>query len=161
MRSLRNFLCRCKSLKPRRSESRCSLCIGRDINLTALRYAASVMLIGLLALCHTVVRRWFSCTVYRFVVARRGSNAWCFVPRQCGADPVARASLQRLRGAGPAASATWWRQCESDCSRFVILPHGAGFWLRDIPLRIGAAQSKFNHSPLLNGREILSSGRGA
>lgn len=32
--------------------------------------------------------------------------------------------------------------------------------LRDIPLRSGAAQSKFNHPPLLNGREILSSGRG-
>ena len=26
---------------------------------------------------------------------------------------------------------------------------------------IGAAQSKFNHPPLLNGREILSSGRSA
>ena len=30
-----------------------------------------------------------------------------------------------------------------------------------LPLSIGAAQFKFNHSPLLNGREILSSGRGA
>ena len=30
--------------------------------------------------------------------------------------------------------------------------HGAGFWLCDIPLRIGAAQFKFNHPPLLNGR---------
>ena len=28
-------------------------------------------------------------------------------------------------------------------------------------LRIGAAQFKFNHSPLLNGREILSRGRSA
>ena len=28
----------------------------------------------------------------------------------------------------------------------------ARIWLRDIPLRIGVAQFKFNHSPLLNGR---------
>ena len=58
-------------------------------------------------------------------------------------------------------SATRRRQCESDCSRFVILLHGAGFWLCDIPLRSGAAQSKLNHSPPLNGREILSSSRSA
>jgi len=53
----------------------------------------------------------------------------------CGANPAARASLQR--------------------------PRGAGFWLCDILLCVGAVQSKFNHPSLLNGREILSSGRGA
>lgn len=37
-------------------------------------------------------------------------------------------------------SATRRMQCESDCSRFAILLHGARFWLRDIPLRIGAAR---------------------
>ena len=75
-----------------------------------------------------------------------------------------RTQLPPLRGRARCkwlCSATWRRQCESDCSRFVILPHGAGFWLRDISLHIGAAQSKFNHPPLLNGREILSSGRNA
>ena len=93
----------------------------------------------------------------------------CFVTRQRGADPAARdcAAQVRLLPLRSRArckwlrSATWRRQCESDCSRFVILLHGAGFWLCDIPLRIGAAQFKFNHPPLLNGREILSSGRGA
>lgn len=36
-----------------------------------------------------------------------------------------------------------------------------GFLATRMALRIGAAQSKFNHPSLLNGREILSSGRGA
>ncbi|WP_297949648.1 hypothetical protein [uncultured Campylobacter sp.] len=35
--------------------------------MAALRYAASVMLIGLLALCHMAVRQRFSCAIYRFV----------------------------------------------------------------------------------------------
>ncbi len=53
---------------------------------------------------------------------------------------------------------------EPDANRTTcVLPYGyaARIWLCDIPLRIGAAQFKFNHSPLLNGREILSSGRNA
>ena len=36
-----------------------------------------------------------------------------------------------------------------------------GFLATRMALRIGAAQSKFNHPSLLTGREILSSGRGA
>ena len=79
-------------------------------------------------------------------------------------DCTAQVRLSQLRSRARCKwprSATWRRQCESDCSRFVILLHGASFWLCDILLRIGAAQFKFNHSPLLNGREILSSGRGA
>ena len=46
----------------------------RDVNLTALRYAPSVMRIGLLAFCHTAMRRRFSCAAYRFVAVRRSLN---------------------------------------------------------------------------------------
>lgn len=82
-------------------------------------------------------------------------TALCYTPTQCRSPLHSCARCKWLR------SATRRRQCESDRSRFIILLHGADFWLRDIPLRIGAAQSKFNHPPLLNGREILSRGRNA
>lgn len=68
--------------------------------------------IGLLALCHTVVRRRFSCAVYRFVVARCGSNAWCFVTHQCGADPAARDCAAQVR-LPPLRSRA---RCKFDCA---------------------------------------------
>ena len=114
------------------------------------------------------MRRRFSCAAYRFVTGAVRIQ-WRFVTHQRSADPAVRdcaaqVRLPQLRSRVRCKwlrSATWRRQCESDCSRFVILLHGVGFWLCDIPLRIGAAQFNFNHPPLLNGREILSSDRNA
>jgi len=131
---LRNFLCRCKSLKPRRSGSRCSLRSARDINLAALLYVASVMRIGLLALCHTACAATIQLCGISFC-SGRGADPMHGALLRANAvqtpllalhysDFTVRTRLPSLRSRARCKwlrSATWRRQCESDCSHFVIL----------------------------------------
>ncbi len=115
------------------------------------------MLIGLLALCHTAVRRRFSCAVYCFVAgaARIQCAVLCCATTRRGSGCAAVRDVNGcapLRGGGSGIRLFALRYTTSRRG-FLATRHTASW-------RVRRSLNLIIRRPL-NGREILSSGRNA